>query len=75
MRIVILVVVLLAASITADDALKVFRFRRADASVGAEVAVGTGTCKGSCVDIKKNPSCAGYIHIDGACPEGLGCCR
>jgi len=40
---------------------------------GGKGGEGTGSCSGTCVDIKQNPSCAGYIHL-GRCPNGLGCC-
>lgn len=44
-----------------------------DDSQGGEGENIRGSCTGTCVNIRQNPSCSGYIHL-GLCTGGYGCC-
>jgi len=59
-----------SSSATANEAVAVVAPPPAVLSSGG----GKGSCSGTCVDIKQNPSCSGYIRL-GLCENGLGCCE
>lgn len=62
MRTLIVASFLVATAMASPNFL---RFRRDDEQ---------GTCTGTCINIKKNPQCSGYIYLGRCGGNGLGCC-